>query len=365
MVGTTPRRLIAIGIVAIALVGCSERIQPSPSVAPTPSASVISASPDAESSLSDGALPSGAALMTDGSSPAWIAFWDARNGLIGGRGPEARPAIARTSDGGRTLTWVDVGSDVPSELNVFASSDAVYLSGCTDEPAVDCAPNLVRTTDGGLAWTTVGSGAQLAGLRRISFPGRIGWGVAKLPPGDLEPDPNAVALRRSPDGGRTWTTVRDPCPVTWPTLVDVRFVDATHGWLVCAGQGSGTMAPTAIYVTSDGGKTFAVQSTSDFGGNLNLGRAPSGPVTSIEAADLTTAFVMQGRSGTARTDDGGVTWTAGPPGDPEIVFVDTMSATPDGTVLAMAQDGEAQLLILEASADGGRTWEQRAAWPRS
>ena len=348
---------------AITLVGCSERIQPSPSVTPTPSTPVASASPISEPSRSDGA-PSGAPLVTDGSTPVSIAFWDGQSGLIGGRGPGGQPGIARTSDGGRTLIWVDVDSDVPGELNVFASSDAIYLSGCTDEPAVDCAPNLERTADGGVTWTTVGSGAQLAGLRRVSFPGRIGWGVAILPPGD-DPNPNAAVLRRTLDGGRTWSTVPDPCPASWPTLEDVRFVDAQNGWLVCDAPGAGTMAPTAIYVTSDGGTTFAVRSTSDFGGKLNLGRPPSGPVTSIEAADPTTAFVMQGRSGTARTDDGGVTWASGPPGNPEIVFVDTMSATADGTVLALAQDGEAQRLILESSADRGLTWEQRAAWPRS
>jgi photosystem II stability/assembly factor-like uncharacterized protein len=246
---------------------------------------------------------------------------------------------------------------------VFGSSDAVYLSGCTVEPAVDCESNLERTSDEGLTWTTVGSGAQLAGMRRISFTGGIGWGVALAQPADHDPNPNAAVLRRTLDGGKTWKTVPDPCPAAWPTLEDVRFVDARNGWLVCDAPGAGTMAPTAIYVTTDAGKSFAVRSTSDFGGPRSVGRAPSGPVGSIEAADLTTAFVMQGRSGTARTEDGGVTWTGSPPGDPETVFVDTMSATADGNVFALAQDGNVRQIILEASTDGGRTWETRLAWP--
>jgi photosystem II stability/assembly factor-like uncharacterized protein len=123
------------------------------------------------------------------------------------------------------------------------------------------------------------------------------------------------------------------------------------------------MAPTAIYVTKDGGKSFAVRSTSDFGGPRILGRAPSGPVGAIEAADATTAFVMQGRSGTARTEDGGVHWSNSLPGEPETIFVDTMSATADGHLFALASDGNVRQIILEASDDGGRIWESRSAWP--
>ena len=72
---------------------------------------------------------------------------------------------------------------------------------------------------------------------------------------------------------------------------------------------------------------------------------------------------MQTRSGTERTDDGGVHWAITLPGEPETVFVDTMSATADGGVFALASDGNVRQLILEASDDGGRTWESRAAWP--
>jgi len=75
-----------------------------------------------------------------------------------------------------------------------------------------------------------------------------------------------------------------------------------------------------------------------------------------------TAFVMEGRSGTERTDDGGVHWTTTLPGNPEIVFVDTMSATADGSVFAIAVDGDLRQIVLEAS-PGGRTWETRSAWP--
>jgi photosystem II stability/assembly factor-like uncharacterized protein len=354
-------RLIARGVVVIVLAGCAQHVVPPASVAttvsPSPSAEVDSEPPSEEPS------PNADVLVADGSAPGPIGFWDARAGLVAGRDPQGRPAIARTSDGGRTMTWVELDTDVPSEISVFGSSDAVYLSGCTEEPAVDCAPSLERTSDRGRTWTTVGSGAQLAGLRRISFAGGVGWGVANASPADNDPNPNAAVLRRTLDGGKTWKTVRDTCPAAWPTLEDVSFIDARNGWLVCDAPGAGTMAPTAIYVTTDGARSFVVRSTSDFGGPRNLGRPPSGPVGAIEAADLTTAFVMQSRSGTARTDDSGVTWTNTLPGEPEIVFVDTMSATNDGQVFALASDGNVRQIILEASADGGRTWEARAAWP--
>ena len=360
MGATASFRLIARGVVVILLAGCAQHVVPPTSVAtavaPSPSAEVDSGPPDEEPS------PNADVLVVDGSAPGPIGFWDAQAGLVAGRDPKGRPAVARTSDGGRTLTWVELRTDIPSQISVFGSSDAVYLAGCTEEPGVDCAPTLERTSDGGRTWTTVGRGAQLAGLRRISFAGEVGWGVAYAPP-EVDPNPNAAVLRRTLDGGKTWKTVPDPCPAAWPALEDVSFVDARNGWLVCDAPGSGTMAPTAIYVTTDGARSFVVRSTSDFGGPRNLGRPPSGPVGSIEAVDVSTAFVMQSRSGTARTDDGGVLWASTLPGEPETVFVDTMSATADGHVFAVASDGNVRQIILEASADGGRTWQARAAWP--
>jgi photosystem II stability/assembly factor-like uncharacterized protein len=246
---------------------------------------------------------------------------------------------------------------------VFGTADAVVLSGCIEEPATDCAPNLMRTSDGGLTWSMAADGAQLAGLTQISFAGGIGWGIANRLPADEVSDPNVRHVRRTLDGGRTWKTVQDPCPVGWPDVAAIHFIDGANGWIVCDSEGAGTMVPTAIYVTSDGGTSFVIRSSSDFQGPRNLGRAPSGPVGSIEAADMTTAFVTQGRSGTAWTGDGGAHWTSGPPGDPEIVFVDSMAATADGSVFALVQDGNLRQVVLEASVDSGRTWEARLAWP--
>ena len=40
-----------------------------------------------------------------------------------------------------------------------------------------------------------------------------------------------------------------------------------------------------------------------------------------------------------------------------------MSATADGSIFAIAQDGDLRQIVLEASSDGGRTWETRSAWP--
>jgi len=347
----------ALALVAVVLTGCGQSVSPTGSFAVAPTATLDSIATAEQPS------PTGPDLVVDGSEPISVGFWTSQVGLIAGRGPRGRPAVARTTDGRRTLTWVDLETDALHDLSVFGTSDAVVLSGCAVEPAVDCEPNSSRTSDGGATWKTVGSGQQLAGLQRVTFAGGIGWGFANLPPGDLQPDPNARALRRSLDGGQTWKTVADPCPATWPSLVGVRFVDARNGWIVCSSEGSGTMEPTAIYVTTDGGRSFAIRSSSDFFGPATLGQAPSGPVGAIEAADLTTAFVMEGRSGTERTDDGGVHWTTTLPGNPEIVFVDTMSATADGSVFAIAVDGDLRQIVLEASSDGGRTWEMRSAWP--
>ncbi len=75
-------------------------------------------------------------------------------------------------------------------------------------------------------------------------------------------------------------------------------------------------------------------------------------------------MVAQGRSATERTDDGGLTWTTTPPGDPEIVFVDSLAAAPDGTMAALTDDGNADRRALMVSADRGATWTATIAWPR-
>lgn len=354
------RSAVLVGVVSLLLTACLAQGPPSP-----PPAAGISPGPS-EPSRPDASDPGpsdlGPPLAGTGEATT-IALWSAAAGLVAGTGPDGQPAIARLADGGRSLEWVSVDAAGITDLSTFDDADAVALAGCGPDAAVDCAPILIRTSDAGRTWEIRSDGATNSGLRRISFSSGVGLGIARLPPGDLIPDPNGSVLRRTLDGGLTWRQVDDPCFGLWPELIDIALLDARRGWVACGGEGSGTMAPSAIFVTDDGGRTFAIRSSRDVGDGPWLADAPGGPLAAIAAVDERTAVVAEGRSGTERTDDGGMTWTATPPGDPEIVFVDSLAAARDGTMAALVNDGNADRRALMVSVDRGGTWTATLVWP--
>lgn len=309
--------------------------------------------------------PSDPALPVAGIGQAdHVALWGPGAGLIAGAGPDGQPAIARLTPAGRVPDWVTVDGARITDLTAFGDDEAAALAGCGEDAAIDCEPILIRTSDGGRTWETGSDGAANRGLRRISFASGVGWGIAQLPPGDLIPDPNGSVLRRTLDGGRTWRQLEDPCFGLWPELVDLAFLDARRGWIACGGQGSGTMAPAAIFVTQDGGRSFAIRSSRGLGDEPRLGDAPSGPMVSMAVLDDRTAVVAEGRSATERTDDGGLTWSATPPGDPEIVFVDSLAAAGGGAMAALVNDGNTDRRALMVSDDRGLSWTATVIWPR-
>ncbi|MBA2717860.1 MAG: hypothetical protein H0U52_01265 [Chloroflexi bacterium] len=365
------RSAALVGVAGLLLTGCLAQVPPS--APPTTTASLrpfASIVPDASGSGPTQSQPSAPgpsdrALPLAGIGAAdLVALWPAGSGLLAGSGPDGQPAIARLTRDGRVLEWDTVDGAGITDLTAFGDDEAAALAGCGADTAIDCEPTLIRTSDGGRSWETWSAGAANGGLRRISFAGGVGWGFAQLPPGDLIPDPKGSVLRRTLDGGRTWRQIDDPCFGFWPDLVDLAFLDARRGWIACGGQGSGTMAPAAIFVTDDGGRSFAIRSSRDVGDGPRLGDAPGGPIESIAVMDDRTAVVAEGRSATERTDDGGLTWRATPPGDPEIVFVDSLAAAGGGAMAALVNDGNTDRRALMVSDDRGLSWTVTVIWPR-
>jgi hypothetical protein len=290
-------------------------------------------------------------------SPVGVAFHDAQVGFVVGSTDGVGGDVGATHDGGATWTWTRVATNPITQVAV-SGNDAWALAPCPED--VRCASALYLSRGEGTSWTEVtAKGTGLVGVTRMTFAGGDGWAIGfRAANGGTDPD--ATRLRRSSDGGRTWVERPDPCLRWWPYLTDVKFTSAKHGWLLCAGMGSGTMAPAAVFESIDGGTSWRLVSANGFFGGPSVGVAPGGPVEGLAMAAGGTGWVWQGRSGTVRTADGGRTWTNGPPGKPEDVFVSSVSVVGEDAAFAIVFDGERRVTGVVGTEDGGVTWHDVA-----
>jgi len=360
-------RAIAALAAAIVLAGCVTTTPPGPSpsqVSPFPSPrSAPSQAPELTP------VPTAAINPAD-FTPSVIAFFDSNHGLAGGAigaGDAPSGAIATTTDGG--VTWT-IRDGVPSPVSELAitGNEAWALIPCAENQAGTCG-TMLHSADAGQTWDLFPtSGPVVPGAGAMSFvDASTGWAVGAAP------DPNGTTggmghnrLLQTSDGGRTWTAGPIPCGPDWPDLVTVTFVDRQHGWAVCTGAGSGTMAPTQVLETMDGGASWTTRSSaSSFGGPVRLvGRPPSGPVDGAEFTRAGLGVLWQGRSGTERTRDGGQTWTASGPARAEEEFVSSMSFVSEKTGFAVYSSTEMQAIVLGATDDGGDHWRIVQSWAR-
>ncbi len=314
-------------------------------------------------------FPPGEAVAP-GFQPAAVAFWNARDGLIGGglaRGaavktcPGCRGVIAATHDGGRTWHIVERTRAAVEELDV--------APGTPDAWAVLVSPQggpagILRTTDAGRSWSTL-RGTEIG----LSFPTPTdGWALpASGPPTGI---PGKAALAHTLDGGRTWTTVDVPCPRFVGTATAVAFATGTDGLLVCTGEPGAGSQSKAILATSDGGRTWHVEAEV-----LGFGTptAPSGGLSSggyLGGAALLPdgrGWAWGGRSPLLATSDGGRTWRVlplailnGAMGGPSGV---SRVSDANGFVLTWNPNVAGSAISLLATSDGGQTWSVVRSWP--
>lgn len=336
---------------------------PPPSARPSSSAiTIASAAPELTSVPSD-------AFEAGPFAPSVIAFLDRDHGLAGGQigpGDTAKGAIAVTLDGG--VTWA-ITPPVPRVATAITAvgHHAWALTSCPNEPEAGCGA-LLHSADAGETWdvlATTGEVRPIGGT--LSFvDATTGWAVgSERSGGDTVPGLGRNQLLTTTDGGSTWSAGPIPCGQDWPDLVAIQFVDPERGWAVCSGQGSGTMAPTQVLETRDGGGTWHERSSAaNFGGPARLvGRPPSGPVAGAFFTAGGHGWVWQARSGTQRSLDGGETWDFAPPGRSEEDFVSSMSFISETEGFAMYSSTQRQALVLGATEDGGDHWRVVQSWP--
>jgi photosystem II stability/assembly factor-like uncharacterized protein len=122
-------------------------------------------------------------------------------------------AIIKTTDGG--ITWSTLSSGTPSDLI------SVFFPDVNTGYAVGENGAVIKTTDGGITWTTLSSGTN-ASLNSVFFTdNNTGYAV-----GDIEHF-RAIILKTT-DGGGTWASDT----ILTRTLLSVYFIDKNTGYSV-------------------------------------------------------------------------------------------------------------------------------------
>jgi hypothetical protein len=228
-----------------------------------------------------------------------------------------------SADGGGT--WSATPFDGLALSLAADASDALYW---TDGLA------LRRSSDGGRTWTTPGQVLD-GSARLVATPG-----VA----GDLYA--YGQQLAHSTDGGATWTALTDSAGYA-VFAADFSTKGLLYVWandLRHTSTGSIVAVDPGLRVSSDGGKTWSASQSLGATGSAGIvagqGRAFAALVTADQSGNVTGGKVV-------RSLDGGATWTA--------------VLTKSEAILAIAQSGQAVMVALAdgvlRSDDGGSTWK--------
>ena len=173
-----------------------------------------------------------------------------------------------------------------------------------------------------------------------------------------------TTLERTSDGGVSWTPTRSPCQGS-PAgpLRAVAFRSASAGLAVCATTLGAGGEFHSVLATSDGGATWRVRASVAAPPAPRLGSLPyGGYIRGLAVAADGTAWLWGDRMAPLASTDDGATWRPlgiGAPDAQPVTAAWPLDAR-DGVVLLW--DPNRQATLVEATADGGRTWQARAAF---
>jgi len=219
--------------------------------------------------------------------------------------------IMKTTDGG--LTWSSQGAPTEADLFGLAAVDR------TTAWAVGAGGVILHTSDGGATWQQQASGATGGLLAVKALSARRAWVVGT----------RGLALVTA-DGGQSWQ--HRPTGLH-ENLFSVTFTDARHGWL------AGNFG--YILGTRDAGHTWRVQKSST-----------SACLYGIAFTDSLHGLAVGGGGLVLRTADGGRTWRKASSG-----VGSQLSAVRMASAKAAWITGAGGIVL--ATSDGGRTWRHR------
>ena len=219
-------------------------------------------------------------------------------------GPNKQRGLFRTEDGGKTWTQVlylddttgaaDLASSADAPATLYASLWQVQRHPWLDyfQPTVGGNSSIYRSTDGGRNWQAVGgAGLPDSPLSRIEIavaPGRKAqrvWAAVGTAGGG--------GLYRSEDGGAHWELVND----------DASLASDYMSWLTADPQDADTVwaGGQPLRRSTDGGETFTIVRSSPGGDDYHaLWIDPRDPQRMITGAD----------QGAVVTFDGGESWSS-------------------------------------------------------
>ena len=308
---------------AILLLGCANQKSP---VAASSSRAVLRVATGTtgarghSSSTGDGAAPHGSGPVTSGKSSQTasstvgaspyplmsVTMTSSSGGYAPAPARHGHPgttAVLITSDGGASWKKIEtipyVGEDI-----VAPDADHAYLVAQCDGGCLRSV--VVGTSNGGRSWTTLKTSA--GSLSALSFvTDSEGWALS----GDANPTPDptgayGAALLHTTDGGRTWTTLSDPCGKAGGT---VSFVNPKDGWVSCFGQGAAGTSSKMVFRTQNGGRTWNAVATTGPGWSAGQSGLPLvGYVHDLFFLDPRDGWIGIDRGGYFATTDGGSTW---------------------------------------------------------
>lgn len=268
--------------------------------------------------------------------PMSISFWDERRGLLVSRtfGPaDGDSTVHVTRDGGRTWRVVTRPFAGPVEVSAVVGTGVAFAA---------TANGVLRTRDAGDSWARVSPRP----VERLSFatPSH-GWAV----------EGSRIVSTR--DGGRTWRSLRGPCPRE--TYVQVALASRTRGWVVCSFQPGAGQQPKEVWRTRDGGATWELANrASPFGMRVGRGLCVCGYPAGIAMTADGVGWLWMSRGSFYATRDGGRSWTSLPISAPEVVEGRSASLIGSKVGYALFRHRTA----LRFTRDGGRTWTVVRRW---
>jgi photosystem II stability/assembly factor-like uncharacterized protein len=263
----------------------------------------------------------------------------------------SRATVVRSSDGARSWQTVTNASRPRLDLRDIHGFDGKTAVAISAGEADSGLANILRTTDGGVTWTTV----YTTTTKGVFFDAISFWddknGIVQSDPVD-----NKLFLLTTDDGGQTWKRV-DPAGI--PEMLPGEAAFAASGTCMTV-QGKSN-----VWIATGGAKTSRVFRSTDRGHTWSVSETPihsgdggAAGAFSIAFADAKRGVVVGGNYSQPRiayvnvalTEDGGVTWKAAP------------GPTPPGYLSAVAyRNGNHDLIAVglvgtATSSDGGNSW---------